>query len=63
MAFYPLSGSRSRQSIESAYELFKLVEENNPDIHNAYFKERSKRASIVREDQTLIFLLFIFLVQ
>ena len=48
------------QSIESAYELFKLVEENNSDIQNAYFKERSKRASIVRRRSNINFFAFHF---
>jgi len=58
--FLPTLAQGAGQSIESAYELFKLVEENNSDIQNAYFKERSKRASIVRRRSNINFFAFHF---
>ncbi len=46
--FLPTLAQGAGQSIESAYELFNLIEKNTISIQNAYFQERSKRAKLVR---------------
>ena len=52
--------SGSRQSIESAFELFSLLKESKGDIHNTYFQQRSKRAKIVRKRSNFNFFAFHF---
>tara|TARA_B100001564_G_scaffold328613_1_gene312490 strand:+ start:248 stop:1378 length:1131 start_codon:yes stop_codon:yes gene_type:complete len=56
----PTLAQGAGQSIESAYELFNLINENKIDIQNAYFKERSKRVKIVRRRSNLNFIIFHF---
>ncbi len=58
--FLPTLAQGAGQSIESAYELFNLIEEDRADIHNAYFQERLKRAKIVRKRSNLNFFAFHF---
>ena len=58
--FLPTLAQGAGQSIESAYELFNLMIENKTDMHNAYFKERSKRARIVRKRSNFNFFIFHF---
>ena len=58
--FLPTLAQGAGQSIESAYELFNLKIENKTDMHNAYFKERSKRARIVRKRSNFNFFIFHF---
>ena len=58
--FLPTLAQGAGQSIESAYELFNLINDNKPDIQNAYFQERSKRAKIVRQRSNLNFFAFHF---
>jgi salicylate hydroxylase len=56
--FLPTMAQGASQSIESAYELFNLLKENNEDIHNIYFKERSKRAKIIKKRSDFNFFVF-----
>ena len=58
--FLPTLAQGAGQSIESAYELFNLIKDNKADIHNTYFKERSKRAKIVRKRSNFNFIVFHF---
>ena len=58
--FLPTLAQGAGQSIESAFELFNLVKEENPDIQNIYFQERLKRAKIVRKRSNLNFIAFHF---
>tara|TARA_B100000941_G_scaffold277617_1_gene241284 strand:+ start:1327 stop:2457 length:1131 start_codon:yes stop_codon:yes gene_type:complete len=58
--FLPTLAQGAGQSIESAYELFNLIEEDKVDIQNAYFQERSKRAKIVRRRSNINFFVFHF---
>ena len=58
--FLPTLAQGAGQSIESAYELFNLIEEDKTDIQDAYFQERSKRAKIVRIRSNINFFSFHF---
>ena len=58
--FLPTLAQGAGQSIESAYELFNLIKQDNADIQKAYFQERSKRAKIVRKRSNFNFLVFHF---
>ncbi len=58
--FLPTLAQGAGQSIESAYELFNLIKEDKADIQNAYFKERSIRAKIVRRRSNFNFFAFHF---
>ena len=58
--FLPTLAQGAGQSIESAYELFNLIDEDKVDIQNAYFQKRSKRAKIVRRRSNINFFVFHF---
>ncbi len=58
--FLPTLAQGAGQSIESAYELFNLIKKDDADIQNSYFKERSKRAKIVKKRSNLNFFIFHF---
>ena len=58
--FLPTLAQGAGQSIESAYELFRLLDENKKDIQNIYFQERLKRAKTVRKRSNLNFFAFHF---
>ena len=58
--FLPTLAQGAGQSIESAYELFNLIEKDKTDIQNTYFQERSKRAKIVRRRSNINFITFHF---
>ena len=58
--FLPTLAQGAGQSIESAYELFNLIEENNVDIQNSYFQARIKRAKIVKRRSNINFFVFHF---
>ena len=58
--FLPTLAQGAGQSIESAYELFNLFKEDKADIQKIYFKERLKRAKIVRKRSSLNFFAFHF---
>ena len=49
-AFYtfpPTMAQGASQAIESAYEIFNLIRDNNSNIQNVYFNNRLKRTNIV----------------
>ena len=58
--FLPTLAQGAGQSIESAYELFNLINEDKEDIQNTYFQERLKRAKIVRRRSNINFFAFHF---
>ncbi len=58
--FLPTLAQGAGQSIESAYELFNLINEDKEDIQNAYYQERLKRAKIVRRRSNINFFAFHF---
>ena len=58
--FLPTLAQGAAQSIESAYELFNLIQNERGDIQNIYFQERSKRAKIVRRRSNFNFFIFHF---
>ena len=58
--FLPTLAQGAGQSIESAYELFNLLNKEKTDIQNIYFQERSKRAKIIRKRSNFNFFAFHF---
>ena len=48
------------QSIESAYEIFTLLQKDELDKHNTYFEERSKKVKIIRKRSNFNFFVFHF---
>ena len=58
--FLPTLAQGAGQSIESAHELFNLIEEDKEDIQNVYFQERLKRAKLVRKRSNINFFAFHF---
>jgi salicylate hydroxylase len=58
--FLPTLAQGAGQSIESAYELFKLLKEDNLDLQNSYFHARSIKAKIVRKRSNFNFFVFHF---
>ena len=56
--FLPTIAQGAGQSIESAYELFNLIKNERRDIQNNYFKDRSKRAKIVKRRSNFNFYVF-----
>ena len=58
--FLPTLAQGAGQSIESAYELFNLIQDDNTEIQNNYFQERSRRAKIVKRRSNFNFFAFHF---
>ena len=58
--FLPSLAQGAGQSIESAYELYHLIKENNPEITSIYFKNRSRRVKIIKRRSDLNFFIFHF---
>ena len=58
--FLPTLAQGAGQSIESAYEIFELLKDDKLKSDNTYFKERSRRAKIVRRRSNLNFFVFHF---
>ena len=58
--FLPTLAQGAGQSIESAYELFNLIQDDKAEIQNTYFQERSKRAKIVKRRSNINFFVFHF---
>ena len=58
--FLPTMAQGAGQSIESAYEIFNLLQKNKLDKNNTYFEERSKRAKIIRKRSNFNFFAFHF---
>ena len=56
--FLPTLAQGAGQSIESAYELFNLIKDQDPDASNVYFKTRSEKTKIVRRRSDLNFFAF-----
>jgi len=48
------------QSIESAYELFNLIKDENLDASNIYFKKRLEKTKVVRRRSNFNFFAFHF---
>ena len=46
------------QSIEAANEIFELINNNNPDMQNEYFKKRIKKTNIINKRSKFNFLGF-----
>ncbi len=58
--FLPTLAQGAGQSIESAFEIFKLLKKNRLDKENNYFENRLKRVKIVRNRSNLNFFVFHF---
>jgi len=58
--FLPTMAQGAGQSIESAYELFNLIKDENLDASNIYFKKRFERARAVRRRSNFNFFAFHF---
>ncbi|MBD1150677.1 FAD-dependent monooxygenase, partial [Pelagibacterales bacterium SAG-MED29] len=58
--FLPTLAQGGGQSIESAYELFNLIKDENRDASNIYFKRRLDRTKAVRRRSNFNFFAFHF---
>ena len=58
--FLPTIAQGAGQSIESAHEIFTLLQKDKLDKNNTYFEERSKRAKIIRKRSNFNFFAFHF---
>ena len=58
--FLPTMAQGAGQSIESAHEIFTLLQKDKLDKNNTYFEVRSKRAKIVRKRSNFNFFAFHF---
>ena len=58
--FLPTMAQGAGQSIESAHEIFTLLQKDKLNKNNTYFEERSKRAQIVRKRSNFNFIVFHF---
>ena len=58
--FLPTIAQGAGQSIESAHEIFTLLQKDKLDKNNTYFGERSKRVKIVRKRSNFNFFAFHF---
>ena len=58
--FLPTLAQGAGQSIESAHEIFTLLQKGKLDKNNTYFEERSRRAKIVRKRSNFNFFVFHF---
>ena len=47
--FVPALAQGASQSIEAAYELFNLLNENKKDVQNIYFKKRLKKTKQINK--------------
>jgi salicylate hydroxylase len=54
----PTMAQGASQSIESAYDLFNLLKENNKDAHSLYFNSRSRRVKIIKKRSDFNFFAF-----
>jgi len=48
-AFLPTLAQGASQAIESANEIFELINDNNQDIQNKYFKNRVKKTDLINK--------------
>ena len=58
--FLPTLAQGAGQSIESAYELFNLIKDENLDASNVYFTKRLKRTKIIKRRSNFNFFAFHF---
>ena len=58
--FLPTMAQGAGQSIESAHEIFTLLQKNKLNKNNTYFEVRSKRAKIIRKRSNFNFFAFHF---
>jgi salicylate hydroxylase len=58
--FLPTMAQGAGQSIESAHEIFTLLQKEKLDKNNTYFEERSRRAKIIRKRSNFNFFAFHF---
>jgi len=58
--FLPTMAQGAGQSIESAYELFNLIKDENLDASNIYFKKRFERTKAIRRRSNFNFFAFHF---
>ena len=58
--FLPTMAQGAGQSIESAHEIFTLLQKNKLDKDNTYFVERSKRVKIIKKRSNFNFFVFHF---
>jgi salicylate hydroxylase len=58
--FLPTMAQGAGQSIESAHEIFTLLQKNKLDKNNIYFEERSRRVKTVRKRSNFNFFVFHF---
>ncbi len=56
--FLPTMAQGASQSIEGAFELFKLFKENNKDVSNIYFKKRLERTKLIKKRSELNYFVF-----
>ena len=56
--FLPTVAQGASQSIEGAHELFKLLKDNNENVNDTYFKNRTKKVKMVKKRSDLNFLVF-----
>ena len=47
--FSPTMAQGASQAIEAANEIFKLINENHPDIQSEYFKNRTERTNLINK--------------
>ena len=59
-AFLPTLAQGAGQSIESSFELFSLLKEDNKDFSKNYFQERSKRSKMIKKRSNFNFFVFHF---
>ena len=58
--FLPTIAQGASQSIESAYELFNLLKEDNKSAQKIYFTNRSERVKIIKKRSDINFFAFHF---
>ena len=56
--FLPTMAQGASQSIEGAYDLFNLLQHNEENAHDIYFKNRSKRVKVIKKKSNLNFFVF-----
>ena len=56
--FLPTLAQGASQSIESAFELFNILNSHQSDAQNSYFQKRSKRAKIIKKRSNFNFFAF-----
>ncbi len=57
-SFLPTMAQGANQSIESAFELFNLIKNQNSNISNVYFKKRSERVKTIKRRSNFNFFIF-----